>query len=134
MAARAGVAMAANVLTFEGLSPFKVTRQVVGGAALEEMVLDQRPRCSPSPATPSRRRRPRRPGAADLVETSPEIAADDLVARVVSTEQVEADQSGGLKSAKVVVGAGRGAGGADGFKDVEELTACSAPRSASRAW
>ena len=43
VAARAGVAMAANVLSFDGLAPFKVTRQVVGGAALEEMVLDQRP-------------------------------------------------------------------------------------------
>ena len=43
VAARAGVAMAANVLSFHGLAPFVVTRQVVGGAALEEMLLDQRP-------------------------------------------------------------------------------------------
>ena len=52
VAARAGVAMAANVLSFHGLAPFVVTRQVVGGAALEEMLLDQRP------ATRSRPRRP----------------------------------------------------------------------------
>ena len=43
VAARAGVAMAANVLSFHGLAPFVVTRQVVGGAALEEMRLDERP-------------------------------------------------------------------------------------------
>ena len=44
------------------------------------------------------------------------------MARVVSSEEPEADHSGGLKSAKVVVGAGRGAGGAEGFTDVEELS------------
>ena len=43
LAARAGVAMAANVVGFEGLSPFTVHRQVVGGSVLEEMVLDERP-------------------------------------------------------------------------------------------
>jgi electron transfer flavoprotein alpha subunit len=122
VAARAGVAMAANVLAFDGLSPFKVTRQVVGGAALEEMVLDQRPAVftvaghavEPKPAES--------PGAADIVEVTPVISPEDLVARVVSVEQLEADESGGLKSARVVVGAGRGAGGPDGFADLEELT------------
>ncbi|MCW2844833.1 MAG: electron transfer flavoprotein subunit alpha/FixB family protein, partial [Nocardioides sp.] len=43
VAARTGVAMAANVVLFQGLSPFVVTRQVVGGAVLEEMRLDERP-------------------------------------------------------------------------------------------
>lgn len=121
VAARAGVAMAANVLTFQGLSPFTVTRQVVGGAALEEMVLDQRPAVFSVAGHAVEAVPAQTPGAADLVETTPEIEAVDLIARVVSTEQPEADHSGGLKSAKVVVGAGRGAGGADGFGDVEEL-------------
>ncbi|HCB05523.1 MAG TPA: electron transfer flavoprotein subunit alpha/FixB family protein [Nocardioides bacterium] len=122
VAARAGVAMAANVLSFDGLAPFKVTRQVVGGAALEEMVLDQRPAVftvaghavEPAPAES--------PSAADVVEHSPDVAAEDLVARVVSVEKLEAEEGSGLKSARVVVGAGRGAGGADGFGDLEELT------------
>ena len=50
------------------------------------------------------------------------MAEADLVARVVSTEEPEPDLSGGLSSARVVVGAGRGAGGADGFDDLLELT------------
>jgi electron transfer flavoprotein alpha subunit len=122
VAARAGVAMAANVLEFDGLAPFKVTRQVVGGAALEEMVLDQRPAVftvaghavEPKPAET--------PGPADVVEHRPEIAAADLVARVVLSEEPETDESGGLKNARVVVGAGRGAGGPDGFGELLELT------------
>lgn len=123
VAARSGVAMAANVLSFQGLSPFTVTRQVVGGAALEEMVLDQRPAVFTVAGHAVEAAPAEAPGAADLVEHAPEIDPADLVARVVSTEHPEADQSGGLKSAKVVVGAGRGAGGAEGFKDVEELSA-----------
>ena len=124
VAARAGVAMAANVLSFHGLSPFVVTRQVVGGAALEEMLLDQRPAVftvaghavEAAPADVARaggrrrahardrRRRPGRPRGLDRASPRPTSPA-------------------ALKSARVVVGAGRGAGGPDGFKDVEELTA-----------
>ncbi|GAB3791762.1 electron transfer flavoprotein subunit alpha/FixB family protein [Nocardioides ungokensis] len=122
VAARLGVAMAANVLSFGGLSPFVVTRQVVGGAALEEMRLDERPavftvaghavEASPAPS----------PGPADVVECRPMLSEADLVARVVSTDEPEPDLSGSLKSARVVVGAGRGAGSADGFADLLELT------------
>ena len=54
-------------------------------------------------------------------EHSPEVAAADLLARVVSTEPAGPDESGALTSARVVVGAGRGAGGADGFDGVIEL-------------
>ena len=43
VATQLDVAMAANVVSFGGLSPFVVTRQVVGGAALEEVRLSQRP-------------------------------------------------------------------------------------------
>jgi electron transfer flavoprotein alpha subunit len=52
---------------------------------------------------------------------TPEVAAADLVARVVATEPGAPDRSGSLRSARVVVGAGRGAGGADGFDAVIEL-------------
>jgi electron transfer flavoprotein alpha subunit len=122
VAARSGASMAANVLSFSGLAPYAVTRQVVGGAAMEEMNLHQRPavftvaghavEAKPADVT----------GAGEVVEHTPEVLPEDLVARVVSTEQTEADQSGDLTSAKVVVGAGRGVGGAEKFDDVLELT------------
>ena len=122
LAARAGVAMAANVLSFGGLSPFVVTRQVVGGQALEEMQLSRAPDRLHR-RRPRRRGRPgRRPRARPrCVEHAPDVAAADLVARVVSTEEPAPDLSGGLKSARVVVGAGRGAGSEGGFDDLLEL-------------
>ena len=121
LAARTGVAMAANVISFGGLSPFVVTRQVVGGQVMEEMQLSERPTVftvaghavEASPAAT--------PAAAARVEHVPDVADADLVARVVSTEEPEPDLSGSLKSARVVVGAGRGAGGADSFGDLLEL-------------
>ena len=122
VAARAGVAMAANVLSFGGLSPFVVTRQVVGGAALEEMALSQRPAVFSVAGHAVEAAPAEAPGAAEVVVEAPEVAAADLVARVVSSEEPEPDLSGDLKSAKVVVGAGRGAGSGDGFADLLELT------------
>lgn len=121
LAARAGVAMAANVLSFDGLSPFVVNRQVVGGQAVEEMQMSSRPTLftvagHAVEATPAATAT-----AAGVVEHAPEVAAVDLVARVVSTEEPEPDLSGSLKSARVVVGAGRGAGGEDGFDGLLEL-------------
>jgi electron transfer flavoprotein alpha subunit len=122
VAARAGVAMAANVISFSGLAPFVVTRQVAGGAAREEMVLNQRPAVftvagHALEATPAAE-----PGAAEVTEHAPAIEAADLVARVMSSEEPEEDLSGDLSSARVVVGAGRGLGGPDKFEDVLELT------------
>jgi electron transfer flavoprotein alpha subunit len=121
VAARTSLPMAANVVSFEGLSPFTVTRQVVGGAALEEMRLAQRPAIftvagHAVAATPADA-----PGAGELVVETPTVADADLVARVVSTDEPEPDLSGALTSAKVVVGAGRGAGSAEGFDDLLEL-------------
>jgi electron transfer flavoprotein alpha subunit len=122
VAARVDVAMAANVVSFGGLAPFTVTRQVVGGSALEEMVLDERPAVFTTAGHAVEAQPAETPGAGNLVEVTPEVAAADLVARVVSAEPPEVDLSGDLKSARVVVGAGRGAGGADGFGDLLELT------------
>lgn len=122
VAARAGVAMAANVVGFDGLAPFTVTRQVVGGSALEEMVLDERPAVFTVAGHAVEAARAETPGAGNLVPTSPDVASADLVARVVSSEPPPPDLSGDLRSARVVVGAGRGAGSADGFGDLLELT------------
>jgi electron transfer flavoprotein alpha subunit len=114
--------MAANVLSFGGLSPFTVTRQVVGGAALEEMQLPARPAVFTVAGHAVQAQPAEAPGAGELVVETPDVAEADLVARVVSTDEPEPDLSGTLKSAKVVVGAGRGAGSADGFGDILELT------------
>jgi electron transfer flavoprotein alpha subunit len=122
VAARSGASMAANVLTFSGLSPFVVTRQVVGGSAMEEMNLHQRPAVFTIAGHAVEAKPADVGGAAEVVEHTPTIAAEDLVARVVSTTQPEADESGALTSAKIVVGAGRGVGGPDKFDDVLELT------------
>ncbi len=122
VAARAGVAMAANVVSFDGLAPFTVTRQVLGGAVLEEMVLPARPAVFAVAGHAVEAQPAETPGTGRLVAARPEVAAADLVARVVSSEPPAPDQSGGLKSARVVVGAGRGAGGANKFDDLLELT------------
>ena len=122
VAAREDVPMAANVLSFEGVDPLVVTRQVVGGAALEEMRLAQRPAVLTVAGHAVEPRPAAEPGAADVVDCVPDVSEADLVARVVSTEDPEPDLSGGLRSARVVVGAGRGAGSADGFGDLLELT------------
>jgi electron transfer flavoprotein alpha subunit len=121
VAARSGVAMAANVVAFTGLAPFTVHRQVVGGAVVEEMVLDERPAVftvagHAVEATPADA-----PLAATLHEVQVAVDPADLVARVASTQPRPSGEGGNLTSARVVVGAGRGAGGPDGFGPVTEL-------------
>jgi electron transfer flavoprotein alpha subunit len=121
-AVRLGVAMAANVVRTESVDPLVVARQVVGGAALEKMRLDDGiavltvagHACEPSPAAT--------PTSPEVSAFAPEIVEADLVARVRRTEPGAPDESGALRSARVVVGAGRGAGGPDGFGDLLELT------------
>lgn len=121
LAARVGVPMAANVVSFSGLAPFTVTRQVVGGAVLEEMQLGQRPAVFTVAGHSWTAEPAQAPVSASWHERTPEIAAADLVARVVSKAPKVEDLSGNLKTARVVVGAGRGAGGPNGFDGVVEL-------------
>jgi electron transfer flavoprotein alpha subunit len=125
LAARLDVAMAASVVGVaedsDDVAPLRVVRQVVGGSVLEEMVLPQRPAVL-TVAGHAVVDEPGVPGTATLREFTPEIAAADRVASVVSVEAVdELPLSGALTSARVVVGAGRGAGSANGFDGVVEL-------------
>lgn len=119
LAARLGVPMAANVVAADATR--RVTRQVVGGSVLEEMDLPERP----AVLTVAGHAVEDEPGVgvtATLRGFTPDIADADLVARVVSVEPVEQDdRSGALTSARVVVGAGRGAGSAAGFDATVEL-------------
>jgi electron transfer flavoprotein alpha subunit len=121
-AARLDVAMAANAVAADATDPLVVSRQVVGGAALEEMRLDDSVRvvsvaghaCEPvAAATPS---------TPEVVSYGPALADADVVARVARTEEAAPDESAALTSARIVVGAGRGAGSADGFKDLLAMT------------
>ncbi len=121
VACRLDVAMAANVVTVDGADPWRVSRQVLGGSALEEMALSGSPAvftvaghaCDPAPAD-SALDPEVRPVDVPLTDA-------DLRARVVRTEPGEPDESGELRSAKVVVGAGRGVGSKDAFGDLLQL-------------
>ena len=121
VACRLDVAMAANVVTIDGTDPLLVSRQVLGGSALEELRLDDAPAvlsvaghaCVAKPADS--------PVSTKVDTIDVQVSDDDLRAQVVRTEAGEPDESGALKTARVVVGAGRGAGSSDGFKDLVEL-------------
>jgi electron transfer flavoprotein alpha subunit len=128
VATRLDALMAANVVGIEEpesqepSEPLTVTRQVLGGTALEVMRVDgplavlsvAGHALDPEPA-PER-------GDVEVLPYAPSLDADDLRAQVVRTEAA-ADDGGAdvLTGARVVVGAGRGAGGPDGFTDLLEL-------------
>ncbi len=122
VAARRSVLMAANAVHVEEQSPVQVSRQVFGGSALEVMSLSQSlavfsvagHACAPEPAEAATA------PAVQALSVSP--TASDLAVRVARTEAGAPDESGNLKSAKVVIGAGRGAGSADAFGELEALT------------
>ena len=123
LAARLDVPMAANVTGIGATDgdTLRVTRQVLGGNVLEEMDLP-RHRAVLTVAGHAVQAQQGEPVSATLHEFTPEVAEADLVARVVSAEIVqELDQTGALTSARVVVGAGRGAGSSNGFGEVSEL-------------
>ncbi len=120
LAARLDVPMGANVVAFSGLSPFTVSRQVVGGSAFEDLTLEGRPAVF-TVAGHSWVAAGIDGPAASWRTVEPQVAEADLVARVVSVGTKAPDESGSLKSASIVVGAGRGAGSAEGFTGVEDL-------------
>ena len=121
VAARRGLRMAANVVAVESLNPLVVQRQFVGGAALERTSVPSRVRLitmaghavDPSPADA--------PGEARVSPLAVDIDPKDLRAQVARVEMREGGDTSGLSSAKVVVGAGRGAGGPEGFATVDAL-------------
>jgi electron transfer flavoprotein alpha subunit len=115
------VAMAANVVAIDSTQPLVVSRQVLGGVAMEEFELAD-PIAVFTVAGHAIEATPAESAAAGSVQPLELSVADaDRRAQVVRTEPGEPDESGSLKSARVVVGAGRGAGSADGFKDLVEL-------------
>ncbi|MEO6470192.1 MAG: electron transfer flavoprotein subunit alpha/FixB family protein [Aeromicrobium sp.] len=122
VAARLDILMAANVIAVDALDPLTVSRQVMGGGVFEEMLLDGDVAAF-SVAGHAVDSEPAAASTNTEVRTFQPLLTDaDLLTRVVRTEAVEAGGTGALTSARVVIGAGRGAGSADGFGDLLELT------------
>ena len=123
VAARRDLGMAANVVAVESLSPLVVQRQVVGGAALERARVSSRVRLFTMAGHAVEPRPADQPGEALLSPLPVTIDPKDLRAQVVRVEDRDRGDASGLTAARVVVGAGRGAGGPDGFAAVDELAA-----------
>jgi electron transfer flavoprotein alpha subunit len=122
VACRLGVAMAANVIGIETPQPLVVSRQVLGGAAVEQMSLDDSPAVFSVAGHAVEEQPAEAPAACTTRPLDVAVHADEVAARVVRTEVGASADTGTLKSAKVVVGAGRGAGSEGGFGGVLELT------------
>ncbi|MGD8201546.1 electron transfer flavoprotein subunit alpha/FixB family protein [Ornithinimicrobium sp. W1679] len=115
------VPMAANVVQVVQSDPLEVERQVVGGAVLERVGLGGRPAVAsvaghavaPAPASD--------PSQTTVEQVEVELTPADLVAQVRRTEAREAGDTSALTGASVVVGVGRGVGGADRFAAAEAV-------------
>ncbi len=114
--------MATNCVTIEPGEQITATRQIWGGAALEELHLEQSPVLLTMASHAAGVEPADQPTVPEVVAFAPELRAGDLVARVV---RVEAGEGGGsdLAAARVVVGGGRGVGGADSFDSLLDLAA-----------
>jgi electron transfer flavoprotein alpha subunit len=122
VASRLGATMAANVVAVDGVNPLVVSRQVMGGSVLEEMRIESVPAVLSVAGHSTTAVAADVDTAAQLETFSPTLTDADLVARVTRVEPTEKADTAALTGARVVVGAGRGAGGADGFGDLLELT------------
>ncbi len=122
VATRLGVAMAANVVSVDSAEPLQVSRQVMGGSVLEEMALTDATAVltvaghatDPEPAAEAT--------TPQISTYQPGLTDADLVGQVRRTHAAQGEDTAALTKARVVVGAGRGVGSADGFGEVLELT------------
>ena len=122
VAARAGLPMAANVISLTPGESWRLVRQRWAGSLLEDAALDAPIRllsAAPHAFAVDANAEGTAP-APTITRFEPDLEPADLVARVVGRE---ARASGGvsLSDAKVVVGGGRGVGSAAGFERLEEL-------------
>lgn len=129
LAARRDLPMAANVVsllstdTDTGTDTVEVERQVAGGAVLERLRLDASPALLTVAGHAVEAQAAAAPGAAEVERFTAAPDASDLRAQVVRTKRLEGGDTSALSGARVVVGVGRGAGGADGFDDADRLAA-----------
>ena len=118
--ARLDQPMAANCIQAEAGDPFVVLRQRWGGSLLEEASIDGSPiLLTVAPHAVQAEEVP----AASAIDVSPvdvDLEDEDLRVRVREVVTRQRD-SISLSEARIVVGGGRGVGGADGFRVLEEL-------------
>lgn len=124
VAARRDVPMAANAIGTADGDTSQVLRQIVGGQVVEVMALPAGLQVIAVAGHAVEAESADAPGAAAVSQLSVEIPASDLRASVSRVELRESSgDASALTGAKVVVGAGRGAGSASGFGDVDALAA-----------
>jgi electron transfer flavoprotein alpha subunit len=122
VAVRLGAAMAANVVGVDSTSPLVVSRQVMGGAVLEQMRLSTEPAVLTVAGHATSPRPAHEPTSPDLVTFTVDLSDADLLGQVARTEKTEGASAAALTGARVVVGGGRGVGSAESFADLIEMT------------
>ena len=119
-AAMSGAPMAANCLEVQPGEPFLVTRQRWGGSLLEEARLDGPVRFLTIAEHAYAPEDAETPTSVAIQTVHPSLSDADLAVRVVARVAPEAGRIS-LADARVVVGGGRGVGGAEAFSELEEL-------------
>lgn len=120
VAARTGLPMAANCIEIHPGDPFKVIRLRWGGSLLEEAELIGSPRLLTSAIHIVEPQEAPAPGEASLEEFMPHLNEQDFRTAIVGREE-KAIEGVNLKTARVVIGGGRGVGSAEGYAVLEKL-------------
>jgi electron transfer flavoprotein alpha subunit len=120
LAARANLPMAANCTEVRPGDPYEITRQRWGGTLLEEALLAGAVKLVTVAPHAVRAEVAPTGGAATVAPFTPVLSDGDFRVRVGERVPRAADRVS-LAEARVVVGGGRGVGGADGFAALEEL-------------
>jgi len=119
-AAMADLPMACNCAEVRGLDPFEITRLRWGGSLLEEARLEKEPKLMTVGLHVVTAEEAPAPAAAEPEVFTPSLEEKDLRVRVSRLEK-EVVEGITLKTAPVVIGGGRGVGGAEGYAVLEEL-------------